>query len=299
MSLPVVCRYIKIMLSRGIGGGVKSISAAIARSNFIAFDIETTGISSFVDSVVDIGAVRFRPCSSEFDTFEQLVDPEREIPQAVTDIHGISNSDVVGQPTVEKVLPAFDKFIGATDNVLVAHNAAFDCSFLAAAYMASIRQPPPNRIICSLKLFRLAYPHFANYKLETIGKELGLIKRETHRGLADSLLLMRCLRLALARLPQFEFVDDLIAASTQYCFADFFSVDVTLPSEFDELKRAIDEEQTLELYYGKLALPRLVTPKQVFRQHNTYYLQAHCHKAGFDKTFRLDRITRFTVIRRR
>lgn len=191
------------------------------QTKMIAFDLETTGISSFVDRIVDIGAVRFRLADSSIDTFEQLIDPQRNIPTVVTSIHGIANEDVSGQPVIAQVLPAFDKFISDSDTVLLAHNASFDCSFLAAAYTASGRRPPSNRIVCSLNLFRLAFPHFKNHKLETIGRNLGLINKEEHRGLADSLLLMRCLTVALERLPQFEYLDSLIRESNVYHFTDY------------------------------------------------------------------------------
>jgi len=157
------------------------------KTEFVAFDLETTGISSFVDRIVDIGAVRFCLSNASIETFEQLVDPQQNIPPAVTAIHGITDGDVVGHPIIDDVLPAFDEFIGDEKPVLVAHNAPFDCSFLAAAYTASDRRPPSNPIICSLRLFRLAFPNFENYKLETIGRNLGLISNEEHRGLADAL----------------------------------------------------------------------------------------------------------------
>jgi DNA polymerase III epsilon subunit family exonuclease len=267
------------------------------QTEFIAFDLETTGISSFADRIVDIGAVRFRPASAGVETFEQLVDPEQTIAPVVTAIHGITDEDVLGQPVIAEVLPAFDEFIGDSDTVLVAHNAPFDCSFLAAAYTASDRRPPNNRIICSLSLFRQAFPHFENYKLETIGRNLKLIINEEHRGLADSLLLMRCLTLAFEFLPQYEYLNKLIAGSNVYRFNDYSSVDITPPNEFNKLQLAIEGECTLEIRYGEFpGPPRLITPKKIFRQNNAYYLKAHCHNDDLEKTFRLDRIATYAVV---
>tara|TARA_B110000438_G_C15806682_1_gene647722 strand:+ start:1512 stop:2333 length:822 start_codon:yes stop_codon:yes gene_type:complete len=268
------------------------------KTEIVAFDLETTGISSFVDRVVDIGAVRFLLGEANVDTFQQLVDPERDIPPAVTDIHGITDADVKGQPLIGDVLPSFEKFIGS-DTLLVAHNAPFDCSFLAAAYTAAERTPPNNQIICSLRLFRLAFPHFENYKLETIGKRLGLIDYEAHRGLADSLLLMRCLTLAFEVLPQFEYLDSLIAASKVYRFTDFSSANIVAPDEFVELQLAIDDGCTLEIRYGEYPdLPILITPKMIFQQNNAYYVNAHCHYDESEKTYRLDRIVSYKVLQK-
>ncbi|MCS5631310.1 MAG: exonuclease domain-containing protein [Pirellulaceae bacterium] len=267
-------------------------------TEIVAFDLETTGISSFVDRVVDIGAVRFRLGETSVDTFDQLVDPSRDIPPDVTAIHGISSADVKGQPLIGEVLPDFDKFIG-NGTLMVAHNAPFDCGFLAAAYTASARRPPNNQIICSLKLFRLAFPHFENYKLETIGRRLGLINHEEHRGLADALLLMRCLRLAFEVLPQFEYLDNLLDASKVYQFTDFSSVDIIPPDEFVGLQLAIQDGCTLEIRYGEFPdRPILITPKMIFQQNNAYYVSAHCHYDEFEKTYRLDRIVSYKVLQK-
>ncbi|MBT4692282.1 MAG: WYL domain-containing protein [Planctomycetaceae bacterium] len=266
-------------------------------AQFVAFDLETTGISSFADRVVDIGAVRFCLSTAGIDTFEQIVDPQRDIPPVVTAIHGIRDEDVAGRPTIDEVLPAFEDFIGDEDTVLIAHNAPFDCSFLAAAYTASHRKPPTNHIICSLRLFRLAFPQFENYKLETIGRELGLISREEHRGLADSLLLMRCLSMAFELLPQFPYLDSLFQGANVYRFTDYSSTDITLPTEFEGVQLAIEGGSTLEIRYGEFpGPPRVITPKQIFRQNNAYYVKAYCHVDSFEKTFRLDRIVSFTVV---
>jgi len=267
-------------------------------TEIVAFDLETTGFSSFADRVVDIGAVRFRLGEASVNTFEQLIDPERDIPPDVTAIHGISAADVDGQPLIAEVLPDFDKFIGS-ETLLVAHNAPFDCSFLAAAYRASGLRPPNNEIICSLRLFRLAFPHFENYKLETIGRRLGLIDHEEHRGLADSLLLMRCLTMAFELLPQFEYLDSLIAASKVYRFTDFSSADIIPPDEFAELQLAIDDGCTLEIRYGEYPdLPIRITPKMIFQQNNAYYVNALCHYDEFEKTYRLDRIVSYKVLQK-
>lgn len=267
-------------------------------TEIVAFDLETTGISSFIDKVVDIGAVRFRLGETNADTFEQLVDPEQDIPPEVTAIHGITDEDVIGQPLIGDVLLRFEEFIGS-DTLLVAHNATFDCGFLAAAYTASDRTPPNNQIICSLRLFRRAFPHFDNYKLETIGRRLGLIDHEEHRGLADSLLLMRCLTLAFELFPQFEYLDSLIAASKAYHFTDFSSADIISPDDFAELQDAINDGRTLEIRYGEYPdLPIKITPKMIFQQNNAYYVNALCHYGGFEKTYRLDRIVSYKVLQK-
>src|SRR5512137_2915187 len=97
---------------------------------FVAFDLETTGLFPVVNRIVEFGAVRFRLDGRELATWEQLVDPECLIPLDVTAIHGITDAMVRGQPTVAQALPGFLEFLGRNEAILLAHNAPFDLGFL-------------------------------------------------------------------------------------------------------------------------------------------------------------------------
>ena len=97
---------------------------------YTVFDTETTGLEpSAGDEIISIGAVRIvngRLLAEE--VFDHLVDPRRPLQASSIEIHGIRPEMLVGQPTLEKVLPAFHKFCEET--VLVGHNVAFDMRFL-------------------------------------------------------------------------------------------------------------------------------------------------------------------------
>lgn len=83
---------------------------------FTVFDTETTGLNpSEGDEIIQIGATRIvngKLLRSE--SFDQLVDPLRELPEASTKIHGITPEMLVGQPPMTKVLPAFHAFAADT-----------------------------------------------------------------------------------------------------------------------------------------------------------------------------------------
>ncbi|MBP8217803.1 MAG: DNA polymerase III subunit epsilon, partial [Thauera sp.] len=102
----------------------------LSELTFTVFDTETTGLNpSQGDEIIQIGATRIvngKLLRSE--SFEQLVDPQRPLAPESAKIHGITSEMLRGQPTIDKVLPAFHAF--AADTVLIAHNAAFDMRFL-------------------------------------------------------------------------------------------------------------------------------------------------------------------------
>ena len=109
-------------------------------TTFVAFDLETTGMNVRMDRIVDLGAVRFRPHRSHDAEFDQLVDPERSIPDVVSQIHGIYDCDIAGKPTISCVLAKWDQFIPSERTILIAHNASFDRGFLGAAGRGATKQ---------------------------------------------------------------------------------------------------------------------------------------------------------------
>ncbi len=96
---------------------------------FVAFDLETTGLSSRTDRIIEIGAVILKN-GEEIDRFQTFVDPERTLERKIVDLTGITDEMLQGAPKIEEVLPKFLDFIG--DRVLVAHNADFDTGFIRA-----------------------------------------------------------------------------------------------------------------------------------------------------------------------
>ena len=83
---------------------------------FVAFDLETTGLHSTFCKIVEFGAVRFRVDGTELDRMERLVDPNCPVPRDATAVHGITDDMLRGQPSIEKVLPEFVQFLGSPDN---------------------------------------------------------------------------------------------------------------------------------------------------------------------------------------
>ena len=153
--------------------------------SYTVFDTETTGLDpSAGDEIIQIGATRIvNGKLLRHEGFEQLVDPQRPISAASIPIHGIQPSMVAGQPTIDRVLPAFHAF--AQDTVLVAHNAAFDMRFLQlkeASTGVCFDQP----VLDTLLLSAVAHPHQESHNLEAIAQRLGIVVEGRHTALGDA-----------------------------------------------------------------------------------------------------------------
>ncbi|MFO1291676.1 MAG: 3'-5' exonuclease [Rubrivivax sp.] len=154
---------------------------------YTAFDTETTGLEPAAgDRIIQIGGVRIDAGKlRRHDSFEQLVDPGRALPEAGIAIHGIRPEMLAGQPTIAVVLPAFRAF--AADSVLVAHNAAFDMRFLQLAEPASgVRLDMP--VLDTLLLSALLHPQQESHRLEAIAERLGVPVLGRHTALGDAIV---------------------------------------------------------------------------------------------------------------
>ncbi len=159
----------------------------LAELTCTVFDTETTGLEpSAGDRIIQIGAVRIDAGKlRRNDSFEQLVDPERALPEAGIAIHGIRPEMLRGQPTIGAVLPAFRAY--AADSVLVAHNAAFDLRFLQLAEETSgVRFDMP--VLDTLLLSVVLHPRQDSHSLESIAERLGVPVLGRHTAMGDAIV---------------------------------------------------------------------------------------------------------------
>ena len=97
---------------------------------FVAFDLETTGLSPKSDKIIEIGAVVMKN-GVEISRYQTFVDPHQPLLKETTELTGITDDMIKGAPSIETALPEFLEFVGG--RVLVAHNADFDTSFIRQA----------------------------------------------------------------------------------------------------------------------------------------------------------------------
>ena len=165
--------------------GQVDLDQPLAELVYTVFDTETTGLEpANGDEIIQIGALRIlngRPLLQEH--FDQLVDPRCRLKAASIAIHGITDSMLLGQPTIDLVLPAFHDF--CMDTVLVGHNVAFDMRFLELKEASlGIRFDQP--VLDTLLLSAVAHPNQQSHSLEAIMQRLGITMDQRHNALADA-----------------------------------------------------------------------------------------------------------------
>lgn len=149
---------------------------------FVAFDLETTGLSSREDTIIEIGAVRMKG-GQELARFQTFVDPGRMLERKIVDLTGITDDMLVGAPKIEEVLPQFLEFVG--DSPLIAHNADFDTGFIREAAKRQgleFTSTSVDTLILSQNLL----PQLNKFKLNIVAEALDLPEFNHHRAADDA-----------------------------------------------------------------------------------------------------------------
>ncbi len=148
----------------------------------VVFDIETTGLSSRHDRIIEIGAVKVEG-GEITERFSSFVNPQVPIPFEIEKLTGISDAMVIGAETIGQVLPKFLAFCEGC--ILVAHNASFDTGFIAH-YASELGLFADFTIVDTVGLARVLLPELHNFKLDTVAKALGVSLENHHRAVDDA-----------------------------------------------------------------------------------------------------------------
>jgi len=156
----------------------------LAATEFVVFDLETTGAKAPPCRITEIGAYRVRD-GEVAEKFETLVNPETPIPPFITQLTGISDDMVADAPKFADIAHDFLSFIG--DSILVAHNSGFDMRFLNSEVA---RVYPDYRVanpcLCTVLLSRKLLPDIVNHKLKTVAEHYSIDLTNHHRASADA-----------------------------------------------------------------------------------------------------------------
>ncbi|HQU82988.1 MAG TPA: exonuclease domain-containing protein [Pyrinomonadaceae bacterium] len=159
-------------------------SRKLAESDFVVFDLETTGAKCPPCRVTEIGAYRVKN-GAIVDEFQTLINPEMPIPSFISQLTGISNEMVKNAPKFREIVLDFLDFIG--DSVLVAHNASFDMRFLnheIGIVYDKYRLANPH--LCTVQLSRKLLPDIENHRLNTVAEHFRIALINHHRAAEDA-----------------------------------------------------------------------------------------------------------------
>ncbi|MCW6666417.1 PolC-type DNA polymerase III [Aerococcaceae bacterium NML190938] len=152
-------------------------------ATYVVFDVETTGLSSVYDSIIELAAVKM--CEGEIiDTFEAFINPGHPLSAFTTELTGITDSMLVDAPSEEEVLRRFMVF--SEGSILVAHNASFDIGFINKGYERIGEQETTLPVIDTLELSRLVNPDLKSHRLNVLAKYYGIVLEQHHRAVYDS-----------------------------------------------------------------------------------------------------------------
>ena len=156
----------------------------------VLFDTETTGLDPATgDRVIEVAALELINDLPTGQFFHALVDPERDIPEDATRVHGFRNADLEGKPKFLEIAAGLTEFLG--DARLIAHNAPFDFRFLDAEFSRiGLPRLDQTRMVDTLVLAKARFPGMPN-SLDALCRRyaIDLSQRTTHNALLDCKLL--------------------------------------------------------------------------------------------------------------
>lgn len=150
-------------------------------TTYCVLDLETTGFSATTEKITEVGIMKVKN-GEVLEEFSCFVNPEKHIPQRVSEVTNITDEMVADAETIDKVFPKILDFI--KDCVLVAHNAPFDIGFLKQN-AKNLGYEFDYTYLDTLSLAKDLFPDYKKYKLGKIAENLGIKVEVAHRALDD------------------------------------------------------------------------------------------------------------------
>ena len=156
-------------------------------NNYVAFDLETTGLRPKYDKILEIGAVKVEG-GEVTGTYETFIDSGVEIPERITELTGITQEMVQGSPGTKEAVEGFLEFSG--DFVLLGHNVLFDYSFMKRT-VVNRGGTYERKGLDTLAISRLCLPQLPGKSLDKMAAHYGIPQEQHHRALDDALTAAR------------------------------------------------------------------------------------------------------------
>ena len=188
----------------------------IENATYCVLDLETTGFSATNEKITEIGVMKVKN-GEVIDEFSTFVNPEKHIPERVTEVTNITDEMVADSETIEKIFPKLLDFLGDDkETVIVAHNANFDIGFLKQNAKV-LGYKFDYTYLDTLSLAKDLFPDYKKYKLGKIAENLGIKVEVAHRALDDVDTTVKVFRVMLDMLKKkgakyIEDIDDVAAS---------------------------------------------------------------------------------------
>ncbi|MGC4193208.1 MAG: exonuclease domain-containing protein [Thermomicrobiales bacterium] len=167
------------------GSGALDELPSLLLDEFVAIDVETTGLKPRQQRVIEVALIRYRG-GQEIERFESLLNPDREIPAYIANLTTITNAHVEDAPRFHEIADRVTEFIDTA--LLVGHNIAFDISFMNAELERCDRAKLINERIDTMGIARRFLSSLRKASLDSVARQVGLQPRKIHRAGGDAAL---------------------------------------------------------------------------------------------------------------
>lgn len=172
-----------LLVDDGAPIAYKSQDIVLETHDYVVFDVETTGLSSKYDQIIELAGVKVRN-GEIVDRFERFSNPNEPLTETIKEITGITDDMLVDAPPISEVIRDFKTWVG--DAIFVAHNASFDMGFIEAAYRREGLEPYTNGVIDTLELSRSINKDFKKHGLNILAKKYSVELTQHHRAIYDA-----------------------------------------------------------------------------------------------------------------
>ncbi len=228
-------------------------------SELVVFDIETTGFNARKDDIIEIGAVKIKD-RKIIDSFNTFVSTSMKLPDKIIELTGITDSMLVGAPSIREALTGFREFVGE-NSILIAHNASFDVKFIKEKYLVNFNEKYDMPVIDTLELSKALVKGVKNYKLNTLTKKFDIVLENHHRAVDDAkatamLLLELYKLLEQQEIIQFNTLNEKLTRNIDMTKKPTFHVNILVKNltGLKELYKLVSKAH-IELFYKK---PRIL-----------------------------------------
>jgi DNA polymerase III subunit epsilon len=160
-------------------------AATLLLDEFVALDVETTGLKPSRQRIIEIAIIRYRE-GQAVGSYETLLHPDRAIPEFITKLTTITNEMVEDAPRFRKVAQEVTEFIG--DSLIVGHNVRFDIGFMNAELGRLDLPPLINERLDTMGLAVRLLRQLRKPSLDRVADAVGLSPRKIHRAGGDARL---------------------------------------------------------------------------------------------------------------